>query len=141
MKKHEILAKKLLEFTKELPKWNFQLTENGGNYYVEALINNYTKGKIFTTFELKEKYVLLKVWSPDGKYNDGFVYENLKELSDDNEIMSKYGIYSTVFGKKAGICLNSPMPLEVLEKEMSTVIWRLMLGMIATLLIIICYGN
>lgn len=141
MNRQEKTAKELLELTRELTEWNFQLTEYGGNYYVEALINNYTKGKIFTTFELKEKYVLLKVWSPDGKYNDDFVYERLKELSDDNEIMSEYGIYSTVFGEKAGICLNSPMPLEVLEKEMPTVIWRLMLGMIAALLIIICYGN
>lgn len=57
MNRQEKTAKELLELTRELTEWNFQLTEYGGNYYVEALINNYTKGKIFTTFELKEKYV------------------------------------------------------------------------------------
>ena len=133
MKNQKLLAKYLMELANRLTEWNFQLTKSDGNYYVEAVISTSTKGTIIVSFIIKDWYVLLKVWSPDGKYYDALVKNKLIELSGENAIANEYGIYSTVLGEKTGICLNSPMPLKVLEKETVTVIKGLMLNMISAL--------
>lgn len=141
MKKQKLLAKHLLELANRLTQWNFLLTESGGYYYMETMMTTHTKETIIISFIIKDWYVLLKVWSPDGKYNDGIVKNKLIKLSGENAIANKYGIYSTVLGEKTGICINSPIPLEVFEREMDSVIRKLMVGMTAAMLEIIRYGN
>lgn len=108
---------------------------------METMMTTHTKETIIVSFIIKEWYVLLKVWSPDGKYNDNIVRDKLIKLSRENAIANKYCIYSTVFGEKTGICLNSPIPLDVFEREMDTIIRELMYGMTVAMLEIIRYGN
>lgn len=132
MKKQETLAKKLLEQANELTRWNFQISKNDDVYFVETMICNNAKGKIFATFKIADWYVLLKIWSPECRYDSDFVYKKLVELSCGDRIVNKYGIYSTTFGKD-GMCLNTPIPLEVMENNMVTVVKGLMINMIGTM--------
>ena len=141
MNKQKLLARHFLELANRLIGWKFLLTESGGCYYMETMMTTHAKETIIVSFIIKEWYILLKVWSPDGKYNDNIVRDKLIKLSGENAIANEYGIYSTVLGEKTGICLNSPIPLDVFEREMDTVIRELMYGMTVAMLEIIRYGN
>ena len=137
----ERLAMKVMKLANESTKWNFQITSSGDSYYVESVVTSPREERtLIVSFVLKSEYVLLKVWSPNSRYDDGFVYDKLCELSCRNAIVSEYGIYSTIFGE-TGICFNSPIPLDVLENETGSVVRKLMIEMISVVAEVICYSN
>lgn len=134
MSREKELAVKVMKFANEFTHWNFQMEKEGNIHLVGTALKN-RKGSIITIyFIVVEDDAQLSVVSENCRYDDMFANKKIKELE------MKYPVDVLKAGKNI-ISLHSPMPSEVLDRDMPAVIMQRMVDMVQTITDIINFDK
>lgn len=123
MRTQKKIAVEVLELANEFTGWNFGIAQNGSTYFVGTTLHN-QKGQAMTIYYLiGEEEAQLTVFSQNCKYNDCNVNERIQAIP------LEYPVYVVGMGKNI-LSINSPMPIEVLNNHMGTIVLKRMVDMV-----------
>ena len=123
MNRKEYFALKVMELASEFTGWDFQMEKDGNSYLVGTALSNQQGQEIFIYYLIEECCAELRVISLNNKYD----YEILKKKI--NKIALRYPVYAMGVGEN-GICIHSPMSLDILDRDMTVIIRERMVDMI-----------
>lgn len=122
MNRQKELAVKVMKLANEVTGWNFSMEQDGDSYYVITTVTDLArKNRMAICYTIRERYALLTVFCPYKEYDEALVDMKVNMLPCKNEILHKYGVFATTF-RKTGLYFNSPLPLDVLENETSSIV-------------------
>lgn len=134
MNKQKELAVKVMKFANEFTHWNFQMEKEGNIYIVGTTLSNDKGQETAIYYLIGEGCAELKVVSVDNKYDYGFLKRQTKKIA------KRYPIY--VMGVEGdSISINSPILLEVLERDMADIISKRMVDMLQAMTDILNYDK
>ncbi|MCX4297546.1 MAG: hypothetical protein OSJ73_11000 [Lachnospiraceae bacterium] len=123
MKREKELAIKVMKFANEFTHWNFKMEQNVDFYHVGTTLNNEKGQEMAIYYLIGDGWVELMVISMNGKYDQKSLQGKI------NKIALRYPVYAIGIGDD-NIAINSPMPLEVFDRDMAIIIRERMVDMI-----------
>lgn len=134
MNQQKKLAIKVMALANDFTGWGFQMKQEDNIYLVWTELHNQKGQDMEIYYLIGEEGAQLMVLSPNCRYDDCYVNERV------NAIPLEYPVYSLEMGKNS-LSINSPMPLEVLDSQMGTIVLRRMADMAEAMTDIINYSN
>lgn len=123
MNKQKELAVKVMKFANEFTHWNFQMKKEGDIHLVGTTLSNGKGQEIAIYYLIGESCAELRIISMDNKYDYGFLESKIKKMA------LRYPMYAMGVDENI-ISINSPILLEVLERDMADIISKRMVDML-----------
>lgn len=141
MNRQKELAVKVMKLANDFTGWNFSMEQDGDSCYVITTVTDLArKNRMAVYYTIRERYALLTVFCPYKEYDEALVDMKVEMLPYKNEIFYKYGAYATTF-RKTGIYFNSPLPLDVLENETSSIVGAVTVELLDAVMEVISHSN
>lgn len=123
MSRAKELAVKLMKYANEITHWNFLMEQEEDVYFVGTAFRNQRGQEMGIYYLIGEGMAELQVISMNSRYDYGFLKKKV------NEIALEHPVYAMGMGDN-NIAIKSPMLLEVLDRDMATIVRKRMVAML-----------
>ena len=123
MSNQKKLAVKVMEYANEFTGWNFGIEQRDNTYLVGATLSNEKGQEIAVYYLIGKGKAELQVISMNNKYDYEFIKKKI------NKVTRGYPVCAMGMEQNS-IIISSPMPLEVLDRDMTVIIRKRMTDMI-----------